>query len=310
MIKPKALHKNSTIGIISPSFWLDEEILLSTSKYFSDLGYKIVFGKSNKLKWGPFAGTPQERADDIHYMFEDSKIDAIICARGGYGANRVLPLLDYGIIAENPKIFVGYSDITAFLTSITQKTDLVTFHGPMLTTYKESWIEYNYGLMQRVLFGEKFIKLFSPNDLEPKILKEGKAIGPLWGGNMCLLTNRLGSAEELNTNGSILFLEDIDEYLYSFERMLVQMRNARMFDNIKGLIFGELKDMKDQEIKFGRNTDQIILDICGDLNIPIISNFPCGHGKFQSTLPISVTTEIDTTNKEAMVTIIDNAVEI
>jgi muramoyltetrapeptide carboxypeptidase len=310
MIKPNALHKNSTIGIISPSYWLDEEILVSTSKYFSELGYKIVFGKSNKLKWGPFAGTPQERADDFHRMFENSKIDAIICARGGYGANRVLPLLDYKLIAENPKIFVGYSDITAFLTSITQKTKLVTFHGPMLTTYKESWIEYNYSLMQRVLFGEKFIKLFSPKELEPKILKKGKATGPLWGGNMCLLTNRLGSVDKLNTNGTILFLEDIDEYLYSFERMLIHMRNSGMFDNIKGLIFGELKDIKDQEIEFGRTTDQIILDICGDLDIPIISNFPCGHGKFQSTLPISVTTEIDTTNKEAMVTIIDNAVEI
>jgi len=310
MIKPKALHKNSTIGIISPSYWLDKEIIYSTSKYFSDLGYEIKFGKSNNLKWGPFAGTPQERADDFHLMFEDSKIDAIICARGGYGANRVLPLLDYELIAENPKIFVGYSDITAFLTSITQKTGLVTFHGPMLTTYKESWVKYNYGLMQRVLFGEKFIKLFSPNDLEPRILIEGKATGPLWGGNMCLLINRLGTVDKLNTNGVILFLEDIDEYLYSFERMLVQMRNSGMFENVKGLIFGELKDMKDQEIKFGRNTDQIILDICGNLNIPIISNFPCGHGKFQSTLPISVNTEIDTRNKEATVTILDSAVEI
>ena len=310
MIKPKALHKNSTIGIISPSYWLDKEIIYSTSKYFSDLGYEIKFGKSNNLKWGPFAGTPQERADDFHLMFEDSKIDAIICARGGYGANRVLPLLDYELIAENPKIFVGYSDITAFLTSITQKTGLVTFHGPMLTTYKESWVKYNYGLMQRVLFGEKFIKLFSPNDLEPRILIEGKATGPLWGGNMCLLINRLGTVDKLNTNGVILFLEDIDEYLYSFERMLVQMRNSGMFENVKGLIFGELKDMKDQKIKFGRNTDQIILDICGNLNIPIISNFPCGHGKFQSTLPISVNTEIDTRNKEATVTILDSAVEI
>ena len=309
MIKPKALHKNSTIGIISPSYWLDNEIISSTSKYFSDLGYKIKFGKSNNLKWGPFAGTPQERADDFHLMFEDSKIDAIICARGGYGANRVLPLLDYELIAENPKIFVGYSDVTAFLTSITQKTGLVTFHGPMLTTYKESWVEYNYGLMQRVLFGEKFIKLFSPNDLEPRILKEGKATGPLWGGNMCLLINRLGTIDKLDTNGVILFLEDIDEYLYSFERMLVQMRNSGIFENVKGLIFGELKDMKDQEIKFGRNTDQIILDICGDFNIPIISNFPCGHGKFQSTLPISVNTELDTNNKEAAVTILDSAVE-
>ena len=253
MIKPKALHKNSTIGIVSPSYWLDEEILSLTSKYFTNLGYKLKFGKSNDLKWGPFAGLPEQRADDINEMFGSSDIDAIFCARGGYGANRVLPLLDYNLIKENPKIFIGYSDITALLTSITQKTSIVTFHGPMLTTYRDSWVEYNYSLMQRVLAGEKFIKIYSPDGLETKILKHGIAHGPLWGGNMCLLINRLGTNESLNTDGVILFLEDIDEYLYSFERMLVHMREASMFDNIKGLIFGELKDMKDQEIKFERN---------------------------------------------------------
>ena len=310
MIKPKSLQKNSTIGIISPSYWLDEKVLHSTSKYFTDLGYQLEFGKSNYLKWGPFAGEPQERADDIHRMFENSNIDAIVCARGGYGANRVLPLLDYELIKENPKIFVGYSDITAFLTSITQRTELVTFHGPMLTTYKDSWVEYNYSLTKRVLSGEKFIKIYSPEGLETKILKHGVASGPLWGGNMCLLLNRLGTRESLNTKGKILFLEDIDEYLYSFERMLVQMREAGMFDKIKGLIFGELKDMKDQEVNFERTTDQIILDICGDLDIPILSNFPCGHGKFQSTLPISINTEIDTKNKEMPLTLIDSAVQL
>ena len=310
MIKPKSLQKNSTIGIISPSYWLDEKVLDSTSKYFTDLGYQLEFGKSNYLKWGPFAGEPQERADDIHRMFENSNIDAIVCARGGYGANRVLPLLDYGLIKENPKIFVGYSDITAFLTSITQRTELVTFHGPMLSTYKDSWVEYNYSLTKRVLSGEKFIKIYSPEGLETKILKHGVASGPLWGGNMCLLLNRLGTRESLNTKGTILFLEDIDEYLYSFERMLVQMREAGMFDKIKGLIFGELKDMKDQEVNFERTTDQIILDICGDLDIPILSNFPCGHGKFQSTLPISINTEIDTKNKEMPLTLIDSAVQL
>ncbi len=309
MIKPKALHKNSTIGIISPSYWLDDKVLSSTSKYFSELGYRIEFGKSNNLRWGPFAGGPQDRADDIHRMFENSRIDAIMCARGGYGANRVLPLLNHDLIKENPKIFIGYSDITAYLTSITQKTKLVTFHGPMLTTYKNSWVEYNYSIMQRVLSGETFIKLFSPNGLEPRILKHGIASGPLWGGNMCLLMNRLGTTDSLNTDGIILFLEDIDEYLYSFERMLVHMKEAGMLDKIKGLIFGELKDIKDQEIAFERNTDEIILDICGDLDIPILSNFPCGHGKFQSTLPISINTEINTKNKEAPLTIIDNAVK-
>ena len=308
MIKPNPLRQNSTIGIVSPSYWLDEKVLKKTAKFFKDLGYNIEIGKSNSLQWGPFAGTPQERADALHRMFIDPKIDAIMCARGGYGANKVLPLLDYDLIQKNPKIFIGYSDITAYLTSITQRTSLVTFHGPMLTTYKRSWVNYNYNLMNKVLKGEKNITIQTPTATKSRILKAGIAFGPLWGGNMSLLINRLGTTDALDTNGVILFLEDIDEYLYSFERMLVQMRTAGMFDKIKGLIIGELKDMKDQEVKFGRNTDQIILDICEDLDIPIISNFPCGHGKYQATLPISIKTEIDTTKKDAFIIIIDRAV--
>ena len=308
MIKPKALQKKSTIGIVSPSYRLEEAILNKTTRFFTDLGYKIEIGASNNLQWGPFAGTPQERADDIHRMFTDPNIDAIMCARGGYGANRVLPLLDYDLIRKNPKIFIGYSDITAYLTSITQQTNLVTFHGPMLTTYKNSWVDYNYKLMNRVLTGDNNINIKEPETLKTRILKEGNASGPIWGGNMCLLINRLGTRDTLKTNGIILFIEDIDEYLYSFERMIVQMRTAGMFDNINGLIIGELEDMKDQEIKFNRNTDQIILDICGDLDIPIISNFPCGHGKYQATLPISIQTEINTSKIDAPVTIIDSAV--
>ena len=308
MIKPKPLKENCTIGIVSPSYWLDEKNLNKTAKFFQDIGYNIDIGSSNNLKWGPFAGTPQKRADDLHRMFADPDIDAIMCARGGYGANRVLPLLDYDLIQQNPKIFIGYSDITAYLTSITQKTNLVTFHGPMLTTYKKSWINYNYNLMNMVLTGENNINIEPPESLKTRILKDGTASGPLWGGNMSLLINRLGTSDALNTNGVILFLEDIDEYLYSFERMLVQMRTSGMFDQINGLIIGELEDIRDQEVRFGRNTDEIILDICGDLDIPIISNFPCGHGKYQATLPISITTEINTTKKESPVTITDSAV--
>ena len=308
MIKPKAFQQNSTIGIVSPSYWLDENVLKKTAKFFTDLGYNIEIGKSTSLQWGPFAGTPKERADDLHRMFIDPNIDAVMCARGGYGANRVLPLLDYDLIRKNPKIFIGFSDITAYLTSITQQTNLVTFHGPMLTTYKKSWIKYNYNLMIRVLTGEKNINIEPPESLKTRILKDGTASGPLWGGNMSLLINRLGTLDTLNTNGVILFLEDIDEYLYSFERMLVQMRASGMFDQINGLIIGELEDIRDREVRFGRNTDEIILDICGDLDIPIVSNFPCGHGKYQATLPISITTEIDTTKKDSPITITDSAV--
>ena len=178
----------------------------------------------------------------------------------------------------------------------------------MLTTYKKSWINYNYNLMNMVLTGENNINIEPPESLKTRILKDGTASGPLWGGNMSLLINRLGTSDALNTNGVILFLEDIDEYLYSFERMLVQMRTSGMFDQINGLIIGELENIRDQEVKFGRDTDEIILDICGDLDIPIVSNFPCGHGKYQATLPISITTEINTTKKESPITITDSAV--
>ena len=308
MIKPPPLQSGSHIGVISPSYWLDNKDLENTSKLFHDNGYPVVMGDSNTMKWGPFAGDPQDRADDIHRMFSDPKIKAIICSRGGYGANRVLPLLDYDLIRKNPKIFMGYSDITAYLTSITQRTGLITFHGPMLVTYKNRLIKYNFKLMEQVLKGE-ILRIKYPNSLSPKILKHGIATGPLWGGNMTLLINRLGTTDQLDTHGAILFLEDLDEYLYAFERMLVQMRTAGMLDSIKGLIIGELDKFKDQEIPFERNTDQIIMDICGDLDIPIVSNFPCGHGTYQATLPISIPAQLNTNDNNPYLALLEPAVE-
>ena len=292
MIKPSMLKPGCRIGVVSPSYWLKKQYMEKTSKFFQDIGYTIVMGNSNSMKWGPFAGTPQERADDIHHMFSNPKIEAIICARGGYGANRVLPLLDYNLIRDNPKIFMGYSDITAYLTSITQKTGLVTFHGPMMVSYKKEFVNYNFQTMERILNGTPDFKIESPDSLPARILKPGIAMGPLWGGNMTLLINRLGTSDSLDTDGVILFLEDLDEYLYSFERMLVQMRTAGMLDNIAGLIIGELHEFKDQDVAFERNTDEIVMDICGDLEIPIVSNFPCGHGTYQATLPISIPVEL------------------
>ena len=292
MIKPSMLKPGCRIGVVSPSYWLKKQDMEKTSKFFQDKGYTMVMGNSNSMKWGPFAGTPQERADDIHHMFSNPKIEAIICARGGYGANRVLPLLDYNLIRDNPKIFMGYSDITAYLTSITQKTGLVTFHGPMMVSYKKGFVNYNFQTMERILNGTPDFKIESPDSLPARILKPGIAMGPLWGGNMTLLINRLGTSDSLDTDGVILFLEDLDEYLYSFERMLVQMRTAGMLNNIAGLIIGELHEFKDQDVAFERNTDEIVMDICGDLEIPIVSNFPCGHGTYQATLPISIPVEL------------------
>ena len=296
MLKPKSLKRGHRIGVVSPSYWLEKKGLGNAVTVFQKKGYEVQLGDSVYLKDGPFAGTPQQRANDINQMFSDPNIDAIFCARGGYGANRVLPLLDYDLIQSKPKIFMGYSDITAFLTSITQKTGLVTFHGPMLSTFKNKLVPYNLDTLVNVLSGKENIRIVEPNELKPTILKSGKAIGPLWGGNMCLLVNRLGTKNQLNTDGVILFIEDVDENLYAFDRMLFHMKEAGMFENIRGLIVGELTEIKDEIIPFGKTTDEIILDVCGDLNIPIVTNFPCGHGNYQATLPISLPVELRADN--------------
>jgi muramoyltetrapeptide carboxypeptidase len=296
MLRPKSLKRGHRIGVVSPSYWLEKKGLGNAVTVFQKKGYEVQLGDSIYLKDGPFAGTPQQRANDINQMFSDPNIDAIFCARGGYGANRVLPLLDYDLIQSKPKIFMGYSDITAFLTSITQKTGLVTFHGPMLSTFKNKLVPYNLDTLVNVLSGKENIRIVEPNELKPTILKSGKAIGPLWGGNMCLLVNRLGTKNQLNTDGVILFIEDVDENLYAFDRMLFHMKEAGMFENIRGLIVGELTEMKDEIIPFGKTTDEIILDVCGDLNIPIVTNFPCGHGNYQATLPISLPVEFRADN--------------
>jgi len=286
-IKPRKLKPGARIGIVNPAYWLEADRLQRAVKVFEGLGYELVLGKSTSLRENQCAGSPAERAEDIMAMFEDPAIDAIVCARGGYGGNRVLPLLDYDIIRANLKIFVGYSDITGLLTSIAQKAGLVTFHGPMLSSYGKQTIQYNLDIFHQVLSGQDNIKIISTPACQARCLKPGVASGPLWGGNLTLLIERLGTDNQVDTAGSILLIEDIDEKLYAFERMMLHLKSSGSLNHIKGLLVGEMLEMGDSKTPFGKTTDEIVMDVCSDLNIPIISNFPCGHGDYQATLPIS-----------------------
>ncbi len=288
MIKPPHLQPGATIGIVNPSYWLEATLLAKGAALFEQNGYQLKMGVTTQLKHHLYAGTPEQRAEDLLNLFQDDTVDAIICGRGGYGANRVLPLLDFDLIQSHPKIFMGYSDITALLTSITQKTGLVTFHGPMLVTFKRGMVSYNFTLLKQVLKGAWPISITPPASQPATVLKAGVAAGSLWGGNATLLANRLATPDQLKTENSILFLEDVDEYLYAFDRLLYHFRQTGMFDQIKGLIIGELVGMKDQKIPFGKTTDEIVMAVCGDLDIPIVTHFPCGHGRYQATLPLSI----------------------
>jgi len=291
-IKPQKLRAGARIGVVNPAYWLEPERMQRGVGVLKDMGYDVVPGKSTGLKEHKCAGSPEERAKDIMRMFEDRSIEAIVCARGGYGGNRVLPLLDYDNIRRNPKIFVGYSDITGFLTSFAQKSGLISFHGPMLTTYGKQTVQYNLDVFQQVLSGQAGVKIMSPPACQARSLKPGVASGPLWGGNLTLVVERLGTADQIDTRGCILFLEDIDEKLYAFERMMLHLRSSGSLDHIKGLVIGEMLEMGDTQDPFGMDVDEIVLDVCAGLDVPVISNFPCGHGDYQATLPISHTVEI------------------
>lgn len=309
MIKPHAINERSTIGLVAPSYWMKPRVLKKSLSFFESIGFKTILGKTAILRSGSFAGTPEERAQDLMEMFLKPSVEAIVCIRGGYGMNRVLPLLDYDIIKKHPKIVIGYSDITSLLTSITQRTELVTFHGPMLISFKNGIVKYNVETMLAVLGGKKSVVIKSPSTLKAKVLSKGIAEGPLLGGNMTLIQNQIGTKNELNTAGSILFLEDINERYYSLDRLLVHLKNAGVFDNIRGLIIGEMVGMKDEKIPFGKTVDEIVMDVCGDLKIPIVSNFPCGHGTYQATLPLSIHVRLNASKQNPSITILGEAVE-
>lgn len=308
MVKPPKIFPSATLGVVCPSYHIDKEVYQRTSQIFIEKGFNIIEGKTINLKDNLYAGTPEKRAKDLMEMFQNPEVNAIVCARGGYGANRVLPLLDFDVIRNHPKIFVGFSDITALLISITQITGLVTFHGPMLVSYKEGLTEYNFKYFNDILSGKSLLKIVPPKELQPRILKSGKTTGELWGGNLCLLSNRIGTSGQLDTTDRILFIEDIDEQYYRFDRMMYHLKETGMFENIRGLIVGELINMGDTYPSFGKTTDEIVMDVCGDLDIPIITNFPCGHGKYQATLPISIPVELNADDSDCYLTILESAV--
>ncbi len=290
--RPARLPQGARIGIVSLAYWIDDERLERAVGVFEALGYELVLGPSTRLRQDILAGPAEERAADLMAMFADESIDAIICARGGYGGNRVWPLLDYDVIRANPKIFVGFSDMTGALSSISQRSGLVTFHGPMLTTFGRQTIDYNIEMLLRVLGGEQ-ASIHTPAACRGRVLRPGSARGPLWGGNLTLVVERLGTPGQLDLRGAIVVLEDVGEKLYAFDRLLLHLRASGSLDDIAGLVIGEMCEMTDSDVRFGKNTDEIVLDICGDLDVPIVANFPCGHGDYQATLPISHEVTLD-----------------
>lgn len=298
-IKPKKLRKGDLIGIISPASSPDDLSLIESGvKYIEGLGYQTILGNNVGKSRGYLAGTDAERVDDIHQMFGDKKVKAIFCLRGGYGAFRLLDKIDYKIIRNNPKIFVGFSEITALQMAFLQKANLVTFAGPMVVPNfsKEvsTYTEENFWRM--ITSTKKFGEVKLPELDKLPSLNSGIAADRLVGGNLAVFVSLLGTKYLPDLKKKILFLEDISEPPYKIDRMFNQLRLNKVFKKVKGIILGSFTEcIEIDKDKKTLTLQEVLEDYFRDLRIPVIHSFPHGHIKDLVTLAIGSKIKLNAT---------------
>ena len=304
IIKPPKLNPGDTVGLItpaSPPFETHQTIIEATEK-MNNLGFDVKLGKHVYKKWGYLAGTDEERVEDIHNMFLDDEVKAIICIRGGWGSSRLLKLLDYDLIKNHPKIFHGYSDITSLLIAVQQKTGLVTFHGPVATsTYTDFTKKYflktltetqPVGEIEDVPYEEN---LQTTNRVWT--VKGGQAKGRITGGNLTLIAAAMGTPFEIDTMDKILFIEEVDEEPHVLDRYLTQLDNAGKLELCRGIVFDKMKSVHPADYKPGYysslSVEEIILDRFSKFNIPVCYGLSLGHIANKPTLPLGIMAELD-----------------
>jgi muramoyltetrapeptide carboxypeptidase len=306
LIRPKALRAGDTIGVITPATEvLDPDrlaVIERTVKYF---GLQIERGKNVGRRFSTYRESVQARLDDLHEMFRNTKIKAVFALRGGYGSGQLLDRIDYDLIRRNPKIFIGYSDITAIHLAINKNSRLVTFHGPVILS---RFTEYTQKNFRRALFEtEPLGQLTNPkesNELRPthtlRTVQKGIANGRLVGGNLSIVCETLGTPYEIEARGKILFLEDTGEEAYRIDRMLTQLRLAGKLEQAAGIVWGECQDCGANDYKpstaspytIGETVDNIL----SALKIPVLSGLTIGHTNDQLTIPLGVSATLDATN--------------
>ncbi|AKL96968.1 hypothetical protein CACET_c35370 [Clostridium aceticum] len=290
MIKPKALKPEDTIGIIAPASPSTKEKITLAKKKLTALGYKVRIGKSCYAEHGYLAGKDDLRAEDINHMFWDKTIKGIICLRGGYGTTKLLDKLDLKTIKNNPKVFVGYSDITALHLAMNQKCDLVTFHGPMAASDFAGNIEdFTIKSFLTAVMNPKPIEVIeNPISTKIKCLVKGEAEGEIVGGNLALITATMGTPYEINTKGKLLFIEDVGEAPYRVDRMLTQLALAGKFHEVSGILLGDFKDCEAPEGEKSLNLMEVFEEIILPYGKPTIYNLKAGHCSPMITLPLGV----------------------
>ncbi|MFT4568081.1 MAG: muramoyltetrapeptide carboxypeptidase [Saprospiraceae bacterium] len=295
IIKPRRLKPGDTIGLISPGSSLSDAALEKCVANLEKAGFRVKPGRHWKEQHGYLAGIDKVRLEDIHAMFEDDSVDGVWCARGGYGCSRLLPYLDYNLIKRNPKVLIGYSDITALINSIYKETGLIGFHGPVASSeFNEFSTDGIRNLLQTPL--DEY-QLSNAENHQIEILKEGRANGRLVGGNLTLLASMCGTLYQVEMKDKLVFIEDVGEKPYRIDRMLTQLLQSSRLSEAAGIILGRFNDCEPDEGDRSLSLRECLIDRLGGLNIPIALGFSFGHISEQFTIPVGVMATFDTQAK-------------
>ncbi len=271
-ISPKILQKGDLIKIVSTARFVENDFIDHAVKTLTDYGFRVETGENLFARQNQFAGSDEEKLSDINNAIRNPDCRAILCARGGYGSARILDKFDLASLKKDPKWIAGYSDITAILNHLFMNADMEGLHSTMPVNFKSNTPESLESLVN-ALTG-KTLSYRAPQHL---LNRSGNASGEMIGGNLSMLFSLQGSNTQLNTDGKILFLEDLDEYLYHIDRMMVALKRAGMLENLAGLIIGGMTDMNDNEVPFGKNAEEIISEHIAEFDFPVCYNFPSGH---------------------------------
>jgi len=270
---PDYLKEGDKIGIVASARKVTEQEMAPCINILESWGLEVVLGDNLYAVQDQYAGSDEMRASDLQAMLDDTQIKAVLFARGGYGTVRIVDLLDFNGFSENPKWLIGYSDITVLHSHVNAICEVETVHGVMAINF----VDDNHGVaaLKQTLFGEPQSFELRPNNLN----KAGEGQGMVVGGNLSLLYSLKGSISNTETAGRILFVEDLDEYFYHIDRMMMNLKRAGMLSNLQGLVIGGMTDMNDNDVPFGKTAEEIIADAVYDFEYPVCFNFPAVHIK-------------------------------
>lgn len=290
IIRPKQLKKGSTVGICASAGPVrDEKEVDEFVKLLREKGFKVKEGENVRKKYGYFSATDKERADEFMGMIRDTEVDAVFFTRGGWGCARILEYLNFDEIRSNPKIIMGFSDITTLLNAITFKTGLVTFHGP---GGNSSWNSFSWRYIEDLLIDRHRVNYSNPDKQfltdTPKTIVPGTSSGILYGGNLSVISALVGSDYLPDWEGKILFLEDVMEEPYRIDRMLTHLKLNGVFEKINGLILGSFRKCEAEEPERSFTLDEVFNQHFSELKIPVYSGAPIGHVKYKFTVPVGM----------------------